>query len=397
MQKIGRSCGPALLVSLTLAACEGGGTSVPLPAAIEATSPLTQEAAVGATVPEPPAVRVLDGQGRPLAGVGVTFAVTSGGGSLATPLATTDASGVASPGSWTLGTAPGTNAVTATATGLPPVTFVATGRDPCEVAAPYALLTTIQASLATRDCQLSDGAYADFYSVAVAQASGVSITMASGAVDSFLALLDGSGNLAALNDDDEHAASETPNAALRIFLPAGSYLLAATSFDAGETGAYTLASTALAGNVECQNPWIVPGVQLSGQLTTTDCLFDGYYSDDFLIVLQAGQRIRIRMSSSSVDAQLGVWSQSGLVAQDNDGGPGTDALLDFTAPSTAVYLLEVGTALAGQTGAYTVSIEALAAASAEAAPSRASGIERGLGAGAKVRGGVFRFPDRRRP
>ena len=66
----------------------------------------------------------------PVSGVSVTFAVASGGGSIVpvTP-ATTNASGIASLTSWTLGTVAGANTVTATSGTLTgsPVTFTATG------------------------------------------------------------------------------------------------------------------------------------------------------------------------------------------------------------------------------------------------------------------------------
>jgi len=91
-----------------------------------------QSAPAGTAVPVAPAVRVLDAAGNPIIGASVTFAVTSGGGSLTDPTtATTNASGVAQVGGWTLGAAPGTNTMSATVA-LPnlsgnPVTFTATG------------------------------------------------------------------------------------------------------------------------------------------------------------------------------------------------------------------------------------------------------------------------------
>jgi len=91
-----------------------------------------QSAPAGTSVPVAPAVRVLDAAGNPIIGASVTFAVTSGGGSLTDPTtATTNASGVAQVGGWTLGTTPGTNTISATVA-LPnlsgnPVTFTATG------------------------------------------------------------------------------------------------------------------------------------------------------------------------------------------------------------------------------------------------------------------------------
>ena len=89
-----------------------------------------QSAPVGTAVATSPSVRVADPFGNPVAGVSVTFAVASGGGTVApTTAVTTNAAGVAAVTSWTLGTTAGTNTLTATSSGLAgsPVTFTATG------------------------------------------------------------------------------------------------------------------------------------------------------------------------------------------------------------------------------------------------------------------------------
>ena len=72
---------------------------------------------------------VTDAYNNPVSGVAVTFAVASGGGSVTGASATTNASGIATVGSWTLGTTAGANTLTATSAGLTgsPVTFTATG------------------------------------------------------------------------------------------------------------------------------------------------------------------------------------------------------------------------------------------------------------------------------
>ncbi len=87
-----------------------------------------QTAPVGSAVPVAPAVMVRDQYGNPAPGAVVTFAVAAGGGSVAGAVDTSDVTGVASVGSWTLGTTTGQNTLTATAAGLAgsPVTFVAT-------------------------------------------------------------------------------------------------------------------------------------------------------------------------------------------------------------------------------------------------------------------------------
>jgi hypothetical protein len=101
-------------------------------AAIAANSATTQSASVGTAVGSPPSVLVRDGAGNPVAGVAVTFAVATGGGTVnpTTPVTTTT-SGIAAVTAWTLGTTAGTNTLTATAaaSGISgnPVTFTATG------------------------------------------------------------------------------------------------------------------------------------------------------------------------------------------------------------------------------------------------------------------------------
>jgi adhesin/invasin len=88
-----------------------------------------QSAIAGSQVATPPSVIVKDASGNPVAGVTVTFAVTSGGGSATGVNTVSDASGIATVGSWTLGTTAGANTLTATSAGLTgsPVTFMATG------------------------------------------------------------------------------------------------------------------------------------------------------------------------------------------------------------------------------------------------------------------------------
>ncbi len=89
-----------------------------------------QNAVAGANVTTPPSVRVRDASGNVVAGAPVTFAVTGGAGTVlpATPVLT-DANGLATATSWTLGTTAGLNLVNATSPGLvgSPVQFTANG------------------------------------------------------------------------------------------------------------------------------------------------------------------------------------------------------------------------------------------------------------------------------
>jgi hypothetical protein len=86
---------------------------------------------VGYAVNIPPAVRVVDAGGQPLAGVTVNFAVTAGGGSVTGAVKVTGTDGIARVDKWTLGPSPGTNTLAATVAGGgfagSPVQFTATG------------------------------------------------------------------------------------------------------------------------------------------------------------------------------------------------------------------------------------------------------------------------------
>ena len=77
-----------------------------------------QSAIVGTAVAIAPSVIVADAHNNPVSGVSVTFAAATGGGSTSGASTTTNASGIATVGSWTLGTTAGANTLTATSAGL---------------------------------------------------------------------------------------------------------------------------------------------------------------------------------------------------------------------------------------------------------------------------------------
>ncbi len=120
----------ALLATFTvLSACGGDGTgpSDPVASSLAVSAGSGQSATVGTAVAVAPAVTVKDQRGNGMAGVVVTFAVTSGGGALIGDAAdTTDAGGVARVSGWTLGTQTGNNTMTATVVSLTPVAITAT-------------------------------------------------------------------------------------------------------------------------------------------------------------------------------------------------------------------------------------------------------------------------------
>jgi len=91
-----------------------------------------QTGTAGGLVATKPSVIVTDANANPVAGFTVTFAPASGSGSVTGAAAVTDAAGVATVGSWRLGTTPGPQSLNASGSGLTgsPVVFNATAVAP---------------------------------------------------------------------------------------------------------------------------------------------------------------------------------------------------------------------------------------------------------------------------
>ena len=85
-----------------------------------------QTTTAGTSVPGVVCVIVTDAGGNPVPGVTVMWGSITGGGSLTGETQVTGPTGVATLGSWTLGTTPGINTITCTSPGLNSVTFTAT-------------------------------------------------------------------------------------------------------------------------------------------------------------------------------------------------------------------------------------------------------------------------------
>src|SRR5439155_491853 len=125
-----------------------------------------QSATVGTAVATDPSVIVRDRFGNPVANVAVTFAVASGNGGVTGANQTTNASGVATVTSWTLGTTVGTNTLRATSQGLngSPVIFTATSRPAAPSASrslvsvtPGVITASTGSSVATISVTVRDG------------------------------------------------------------------------------------------------------------------------------------------------------------------------------------------------------------------------------------------------
>jgi alpha-tubulin suppressor-like RCC1 family protein/pimeloyl-ACP methyl ester carboxylesterase len=117
----------AALILAAHIGCKGSDAVAPLvPSIAGAVTPISVTGTVGLAVSQAPSVKVTTSSGVPVPDVAVTFAIVAGGGSLTGANATTDDAGVATVGSWTLGTVAGPNVLSAKVSSLPTVTFGAT-------------------------------------------------------------------------------------------------------------------------------------------------------------------------------------------------------------------------------------------------------------------------------
>jgi hypothetical protein len=372
-----RSAAAALV--LTAIACSGDkSVGPPVPTSIVANTSTSLTAAAKSVVSPAPSVLVKDQNSEPVAGVTVSFVITSGGGSVTGASVATDASGIATVGSWTLGTSAGLNTLTATAGALTPVVFSATATvvtppppaSSCDVRTVHSIGTTTTGSLAASDCALSDGGfvtYVDFFSATAGEATAY-LFRQTASFDTYLFLA--TPDLAVIAENDDESATST-NSAIKALLPAGSYLLGASSFDARVTGDYSISSTTVSASVTgCERVFAVKNVTTTQSIEPADCLRSTppaapLYADAYLIFLRSGQSMTVTMTSIQVDAFLELMQVddlvqlSGPVVASNDNRDATtkDSELRYTAASSAYYRVIARTGVTSQTGVYTLGIQ----------------------------------------
>lgn len=331
----------------------------------------TLSAIAGTRAGAPPVI-VRDQKGIGLGGVTVRFAVTSGGGFVTSESAITNSEGTAMV-NWTLGATPGVNTLSASVIGLPSVTFTAIGTPPslpCVSAVlPFSVGTTIKGALDANDC-LSDAVFSDIYSTRLSE-GGAYLFKLRATFDSYLYLAtpdwfsDFERSLIAENNKESAA---TTNSAIKALLPAGSYILAATSVEWGAMGAYSLSSEKTSDDVtDCEKVYIVRGLSTIQNIQASDCLrTDGpLYADQFHIYLSRGQSLKVSMESTAVDSFLELLVEdpatgirSMIASNDNADTSGSkDARLAYFAAPSGYYVIVARTALNGQTGGYTLTVQ----------------------------------------
>jgi hypothetical protein len=350
----------AALAPVVLAAC--GDSNEPVrPAALAIAGGNGQTGPVGGTLAEPLRVILTGSDGRPFAGGTVSWAITSGSGTANPPSSATDANGVAT--ALVTPTAAGALTITASSGSVTPAAFTASAVPPCQYVRPYNLGEVVSGTLSTLDCGLNLGAifYYDFYQLTFAAQQSFTVTMSSAAFDTWVDLLKPTGQVVGSNDD---SLAVPTNSHFEGIFAAGNYVIGASSFDPVTTGSYTVRSATRPPTIaQCRVVWGVRPVTVTDAVMATDCpdasSGSTFYSDRLALWLESGATLEAHMTSGAVDPSLYLFDLNAgvIVASNNDSTPGNPtAFLTYTAPAASVYFIDIGTATAGQTGAYTLTL-----------------------------------------
>ncbi len=382
MSAAGRSlrAGAAVVALLVAAGCGDATGTDGTPASVTANVTVPASAVIGSPVNPAPAVLVKNAGGEPLPNVRVTFSVTAGGGSVTGASQLTDGSGVATVDAWTLGDTPGVQTLTATAGGQS-VTFTLQATNDCTITGAIAAGQTVTGDLRTSPCPFGDGTVAQSWSFEQPTGqSAISFAMhatGSPTFDTYLVLhrnaFTAFEKALAANDDD---AGSSADSRINTLLGPGSYVVTANNYDPGITGAFTLGAEVWSGEMaNCQAVFVTPGITSSQTMDNSSC-FDTSTGQEFDFVglyLNQGEQVQIDMTSAAFDPELQLYSVAtgALLVQNDNGGGGTSARLTYTAPGSDLYVIQLTSPNASQTGAYNFSVTQLTPAPSALASSPA--------------------------
>jgi hypothetical protein len=237
-------------------------------------------------------------------------------------------------------------------------------------------------SLSGSDCALDDGSYYDVYTFSGTAGQRVAVSMApsrSTPFDTYLFLIGPDGDELARDDNGGGGTnSRVPaNTTEYARLPqTGTYRIIANSLNPGVSGNYFVTLSAAA--EACPSAPVAREETKNGSLATGDCRlpFDGSFIDVYTFSGTAGQTFSIELNSADFNAYLLLLDPSGSELAGNDnggaggaGGQNTNARIpalsadpnapaSITLPTTGTYTIYANSNSAGQTGAYTLTVNA---------------------------------------
>lgn len=217
---------------------------------------------------------------------------------------------------------------------------------------------SVSGQLAQGDATLGSGEFINVYTFNGREGDQVDLRLQSTAFDPYL-FINGPGDFALANDDDESGEDGT-NSRLILTLPAdGEYRVYATSYQAGEAGAYRLSAAQATGAAAVQTassgvPAFETGIDFNGDLRAGDEQLDGgKFLDAYTFSGRRGERITLTLESGAFDPFLLMIGPDGEAVSNDDGTPDTrNSRIDAVLAADGDYTIGVTSFEAGEAGAY---------------------------------------------
>jgi hypothetical protein len=318
----------------------------------------------------PPSVVVRDQFNNPVLNENITFQ-PSANGSVTGGTAFTNASGIATVGSWTMGVVPGTQQLNAFLTSSPTINtvFSATATlDGCATSTPYTIGTVVNGSLANTDCQVT-GYNTDMYSFTLTSQAHLTFSH-----NPFGAYEPVSGFYLWRNVQFSWRSGNAADSNWVTMIAApGTYIFRVSPWPTSLPGGYRITSTLNPPIFGCGYPMVTKGITVTHTLDA-QCnyspvsQFGTAASKVYHFWLQANESATVRMNAGSLsNPYLECYSDLGasttLIAgcfNDNEtGGTNNARLVIPSSPSGRFIYIRASHFTTGtaQTGTYTFSID----------------------------------------
>lgn len=239
---------------------------------------------------------------------------------------------------------------------------------------------TSAGQLSSSDSAISSGEYADSWSFSGTPGETYVVRLNSAEFDPYL-MVRGEG--VSEDNDDDQTGRGTRNSRIEFVMPdTGEVSIITTSYEVGETGAYTLVLEEAGGVTSVASAGGSTSALRLGQTVTgrlqdgNDTLRSGEYINIYTFSGQAGDHIEVTLRSDQFDPYLFVQGPGEFaVANDDDdsGEDGVNSRLVLTLPATGEYHVVATSFAPGETGTYRLALSSTDAGSVQTAASTRAG------------------------
>ncbi len=230
----------------------------------------------------------------------------------------------------------------------------------CDKVGVYVVGDTARDSLATGDCQQSDGTYIDFWNFSLDGQGNLRLSLSSPTNPAIVQVFDSRGAIIANSYLQTTGAADT-SASLKLILGAGTYGIGVRGVTKGARGPYRFVvsndTTPVAG---CTFTWVTTGTTIAQRILSSDCTTGPggptFVYHVYSIVLLQGQSIDLVEHSTAFTPQMFLVGSTGTTSSSLDSTQ-ANALISFSSAGQGLFQLWVGSATAASLGRYTLTLQ----------------------------------------